>query len=247
MTTRRLAAILAADIVGFSSMMEKDEEGTASRIRTMRREVVEPKLGAHKGRLIKATGDGFLAEFASPVEAVRCALAVQDKIAGQPANEGMKLRIGINLGDIIIEDDGDVLGDGVNVAARLEQMADPGGVLISGKIYDEIEGKIDRVFEDRGEQQVKNIARPVRVYALAGAAPSRSVPKPLTLPDKPSIAVLPFTNMSDDRETDWFADGVVEDIITDLTRLKSLFVIARNSFFTYKGRAVDVKQVGREL
>jgi adenylate cyclase len=247
MTTRRLAAILAADVVGFSSMMEKDEEGTASRIRTMRREVVEPKLGAHKGRLVKATGDGFLAEFASPVEAVRCALAVQDKIAGQPANEGMKLRIGINLGDIIIEDDGDVLGDGVNVAARLEQMADPGGVLISGKIYDEIEGKIDRVFEDRGEQQVKNIARPVRVYALAGAGPSRSEPKVLPLPDKPSIAVLPFTNMSGDPEQEYFADGVVEDITTALSGLRWLFVIARNSAFTYKGRAVDIRDVGREL
>jgi adenylate cyclase len=141
MTIRRLAAILAADVVGFSSMMEKDEEGTASRIRTMRREVVEPTLSAHQGRLVKATGDGFLAEFASPVEAVRCALAVQDKIAGQPANGAMKLRIGINLGDIIIEDDGDVLGDGVNVAARLEQMADPGGVLISGKIFEETKGK----------------------------------------------------------------------------------------------------------
>ena len=247
MTTRRLAAILAADVVGFSSMMEKDEEGTASRIRTMRREVVEPALSAHQGRLVKATGDGFLAEFASPVEAVRCALAVQDKIAGQPANGGMKLRIGINLGDIIIEDDGDVLGDGVNVAARLEQMADPGGVLISGKIYEEIEGKIDRVFESRGEQEVKNLARPVRVYALAGAKSPKAEPKPLPLPDKPSIAVLPFTNMSGDPEQEYFADGVVEDIITALSRFKWLFVIARNSSFTYKGRAVDVKQVGREL
>jgi adenylate cyclase len=211
MTTRRLAAILAADVVGFSTMMEKNEEGTASHVRAVRREVIEPKLSAHQGRLVKTTGDGFLAEFASPVEAVRCALSIQDSIAERgEANEGLKLRIGINLGDIIIEDDGDVFGDGVNVAARLEQMADPGGVLISGKIYEEIEGKIHRRFETRGEQQVKNLARPVKVYALAGATPSKALPKPLPLPDKPSIAVLPFTNMSGDPEVEYFVDGVVE-------------------------------------
>src|SRR5215203_4520556 len=248
MTTRRLAAILAADVVGFSSMMEKDEEGTASHVRAVRREVIEPKLSAHQGRLVKTTGDGFLAEFASPVEAVRCALSIQDSIAERgEANEGLQLRIGVNLGDIIIEDDGDVFGDGVNVAARLEQLADPGGVLISGKIYEEIEGKIERRFESRGEQQVKNLARPVRVFALTSATPSKAEPKALTLPDKPSIAVLPFQNMSGDPEQDYFADGVVEDIITALSRFKSLFVIARNSSFTYKGRAVDIKQVGREL
>ncbi len=247
MTTRRLAAILAADVVGFSSMMEKDEEGTASRIRTMRREVVEPTLSAHEGRLVKATGDGFLAEFASPVQAVRCALAIQDKIAGQPENVGMKLRIGINLGDIIIEDDGDVFGDGVNVAARLEQMANPGGVLISGKIYEEIEGKIDRVFESQGEQEVKNLARPVRIYALAGAKSPKTEPKLLPLPDKPSIAVLPFTNMSGDPEQEYFSDGLVEDIITALSQVRGLFVIARNSSFTYKGKPVDLRQIGTEL
>jgi adenylate cyclase len=231
MTTRRLAAILAADVVGFSSLMEKDEEGTASHVRAMRREVIEPKLSAHHGRLVKTTGDGFLAEFASPVEAVRCALSVQDSIAeGGEANGGLKLRIGINLGDIIIEDDGDVFGDGVNVATRLEQMADPGGVLISGKIFEEIEGKIERRFESRGEQQVKNLARPVRVFALATLA--RAEPKPLTLPDKPSIAVLPFTNMSGDQEQEYFADGMAEDIITALSRVRWLFVIARNSSFT---------------
>jgi adenylate cyclase len=248
MTTRRLAAILAADVVGFSTMMEKDEEGTASHVRAVRREVIEPKLSAHQGRLVKTTGDGFLAEFASPVEAVRCALSIQDGIAERgEANEGLKLRIDINLGDIIIEDDGDVFGDGVNVAARLEQMADPGGVLISGKIYEEIEGKIHRRFETRGEQQVKNLARPVKVYALAGATPSKALPKPLPLPDKPSIAVLPFTNMSGDPEVEYFVDGVVEEIITALSGVKWFFVIARNSSFTYKGRAVDVKQVGLEL
>src|SRR5215213_5307493 len=167
MTTRRLAAILAADVVGFSSMMERDEEGTASHVRAMRREVIEPKLSAHQGRLVKTTGDGFLAEFASPVEAVRCALSIQDAVAEQAdANGGLKLRIGINLGDIIIEDDGDVFGDGVNVAARLEQLAEPGGITISGKIYEEVRDKLPYSFEDRGEQQVKNIARPVRVYTL---------------------------------------------------------------------------------
>ena len=225
MTTRRLAAILAADVVGFSSMMERDEEGTASQIRAVRREVIEPKLSAHQGRLVKTTGDGFLAEFASPVEAVRCALSVQDSIAERgEANGCLKLRIGINLGDIIIEDDGDVFGDGVNVAARLEQMADPGGVLISGKIYEEIEGKIERRFESRGEQQVKNLARPVRVFALASATAPKVEPKALTLPDKPSIAVLPFTNMSGDPEQEYFADGIVEDINN---RIRQFFVIAR--------------------
>jgi adenylate cyclase len=245
MTTRRLAAILAADVVGFSSMMEKDEEGTAGRIRALRAAVIEPALSRHNGRLVKTNGDGFLAEFASPVEAVRSALAIQDQLSAD--TDGLNLRIGINLGDIIIEDDGDVLGDGVNIAARIEQIAEPGGICISGKIHAEIEGKIDHTFEDRGDQQVKNIARPVRVYALVGAGPSRSERKALPLPDTPSIAVLPFTNMSNDRETDYFADGIVEDIITDLSRLKFLFVIARNSSFQYKNRAVDVKQVGREL
>src|SRR4051812_38233414 len=248
MSTRRLAAILAADVVGFSSMMEKDEEGTASHIRAVRREVIEPKLSAHQGRLIKTTGDGFLAEFASPVEAVRCALSVQDSIAERgEANGSLKLRIGINLGDIIVEHDGDVFGDGVNVAARLEQMADPGGVLISGKIYEEIEGKVERRFESRGEQQVKNLARPVRVYALAGTTPARVEPKPLPLPDKPSIAVLPFTNMSGDPEQEYFADGVVEEITSALSRVRSFFVVARNSSFTFKGKPTDIREVSRVL
>jgi adenylate cyclase len=244
MTTRRLAAILAADVAGFSAMMERDEEGTAARIRALRVEVIEPALARHHGRLVKTTGDGFLAEFASPVEAVRSALAIQDQLSGA---DGVNLRIGINLGDIIIEDDGDVFGDGVNVAARLEQMADPGGICLSGKIHAEIEGKIDRAFEDRGEQQVKNIARPVRVYALAVGSPSGSQQRALSLPDKPSIAVLPFTNMSADPEQDYFADGISEDLITAISKWRWLFVIARNSSFTYRGRAVDVKTVGREL
>jgi adenylate cyclase len=246
MTTRRLAAILAADVVGFSSMMEKDEEGTLAKVKALQREVIEPKVRERGGRLVKTTGDGFLCEFASPVEAVRCALEVQEATSANGASD-LLLRMGINLGDIIVEPDGDIYGDGVNVAARLEHLAEPGGLCISGSVHEHAEGRVAVQFESRGEQQVKNITKPVRVYALAGAYPSLHEPKPLTLPDRPSIAVLPFTNMSGDPEQDYFADGVVEDIITALSRFKWLFVIARNSSFTYKGRAVDIKQVGREL
>src|SRR5215203_2516554 len=243
MTTRRLAAILAADVAGFSAMMERDEEGTAARIRTLRAEVIEPALARHHGRLVKTTGDGFLAEFASPVEAVRSALAIQDQLSGA---DGVNLRIGINLGDIIIEDDGDVFGDGVNVAARLEQMADPGGICLSGKIHAEIEGKIDRSFEDRGEQQVKNIARPLRVYALAGKGGSTVEPRPLPLPDKPSIAVLPFAKLSGDAEQEYFADGITDDITAALTRARWLLVISRNSAFAFRGNP-DFQAVARKL
>jgi adenylate cyclase len=246
-TTRRLAAILAADVAGYSAMMERDEEGTFAAVRALRRGTIEPRLAEYQGRLIKTTGDGFLAEFASPIAALKCAIAIQMA----PAEKGsLQLRIGLNLGDVIIED-GDVYGDGVNVAARLEALAEPGGILISGKIHTEVEGKVATVFEDRGDQQVKNISRPVRVYAVIANIPSRMAPldagKPLPLPDRPSIAVLPFQNMSDDPDQEYFADGMVEDIITALSRMHWLLVIARNSSFIYKGRAVDVKQVGREL
>jgi TolB-like protein/class 3 adenylate cyclase len=250
---RRLAAILAADVVGFSALMERDEEGTYARIGVLRREIIDPCLSEHFGRLIKTTGDGFLAEFASPISALRCALAIQGNLADDPG--GLRLRIGLNLGDVIIEEGGDVYGEGVNVAARLETLADPGGILISGKIHEEVEGKVDANFEDRGEQQVKNITRPVRVHAVrltgeastASTIPALGVTKPLQLPDKPSIAVLPFQNMSGDPEQEYFADGMVEDIITALSHFKSLFVIARNSSFTYKGKPIDIKRVGREL
>jgi TolB-like protein/class 3 adenylate cyclase len=254
MTTRRLAAILAADVASFAALMERDEEGTFARIGTLRREVIEPRLSEHQGRLVKTTGDGFLIEFASPIAALRCALAIQANLTKEP--DTLRLRIGLNLGDVIIEDSGDVYGEGVNVAARLEGLAEPGGILISDKIYREVEGKVEATFEDRGEQQVKNISRPVHVYAVR-AAGSLASQRPatasllqspvLTLPDKPSIAVLPFQNMSGDAEQDNFADGMVEDITTALSRFKSLFVIARNSSFTYKGKAVDIKQVGRDL
>ncbi len=234
--------------------MERDEEGTYARIGSLRRDVIEPCLSEHRGRLVKTTGDGFLAEFASPIEALRCALAIQSSQLVDP--NALRLRIGLNLGDVIIEEGGDVYGEGINVAARLEGLANPGGILISGKIYSEVEGKVDADFEDRGEQQVKNISRPVRTYAVSPARKlyrSASIIseqgsfKALPIPNKPSIAVLPFQNMSGDPEQDYFADGIVEDIITGLSQFRSLFVIARNSTFTYKGRSVDVKQVGRDL
>jgi len=242
---RRLAAILAADVVGFSALMSHDEEGTLAEIKARHQEVIAPAVQHHQGRVVKTTGDGLLIEFPSPVEAVRCALAVQKALV----SGRLQLRIGINLGDVIIEPDGDIYGEGVNLAARLEALCDPGGVLISGKVYDEAEGKVDATFESRGEQQVKNIAKPVRIYACLGAKPKGSPhpSKAIPLPEKPSIAVLPFTNMSGDPEQEYFADGVVEDIITALSHFSRLFVIARNSSFTYKGRAVDVRQVGQEL
>ena len=250
---RRLAAVLAADVVGFSALMEQDEEGTLARIKTLRQEILEPVISDHQGRVVKTTGDGTLIEFPSPLEAVRCAAEVQVAVAAKAAEEplhGLQVRIGINLGDIIIEADGDIYGDGVNVAARLEQMAEPGSIWVSGKVYEEVRDKLPYAFEDRGEQQIKNIIRTVRVYSLSlnsdgtKATPAKSI---LPLPDKPSIAVLPFTNMSGDPEQEFFADGMTEDIITGLSRLKWLFVIARNSTFTYKGNAVDVRRVAREL
>jgi adenylate cyclase len=245
MTTRRLAAILAADVVGFSSMMEKDEEGTLRRVKALQREVIEPKVKDRGGRLVKTTGDGFLCEFGSPVEAVRCALEVQDATKPNGGSD-LLLRMGINLGDIIVEPDGDIYGEGVNVAARLEQLAEPGNIWLSEEIHRHVSGKIDRFFEERGEQQVKNIARPVRVYALAGAG-TQQHPRPLPLPDKPSIAVLPFTNMSGDPEQGYFADGIAEDLLTALSRVRWLFVIARNSSFAFKGRSADVKEIGERL
>jgi len=342
MTTRRLAAILAADVVGFSSMMERNEEGTLARLKALQRDLFEPRVSAHHGRVVKTTGDGFLVEFASPLEAVRCALGVQEELARNFAPEAptLRLRIGITLGDIIIQDDGDIYGEGVNVATRLEQLAEPGGICVSGKVHDEVEGKIAVPWEEHGEYQVKNISRPVRVFAAprsrgatpagstASAALERAAPvridhkrrvaaairdylarerisreqfafktklgkstveklliglfsertlaiveshTGLKLPDmlessaagdagpappaaagakaldRPSLAVLPFTNMSGDPEQEYLADGITEDLISALARLRWLFVIARNSSFTYKGKAVDLRQVAQEL
>jgi adenylate cyclase len=245
---RRLAAILAADVVGYSALMQRAEEATYAEFERLKREVIEPGLSCHDGRLIKTTGDGALAEFASPSAAVRCAVEIQESIAS--GRSSLKLRIGVNLGEVIVGADGDLFGDGINIAVRLEGVADPGGILISEKVYSEVEAKLDAGFEDRGEQQLKNIAKPVRAFAVRagvhGALIDRLSAAP-PLPDKPSIAVLPFDNMSGDPEQEYFADGMVEEIITALSRFKWLFVIARNSSFTFTGKGVDVKEVGRRL
>src|SRR5882724_10213696 len=244
---RRLAAILAADVANYSRLMGADEEGTLARLKALRREFSDPKIKEHRGRIVKTTGDGLLVEFGSVVDAVRCAVDVQREMAVRntavPAEGRIEFRIGINLGDII-KDRGDIHGDGVNVAARLEALAEPGGICVSRVVRDQVRDKLDFAFDDRGEQQVKNIARPVRVFdvRIAGEAASSAPDSPaaasLPLPDKPSIAVLPFTNMSGDSDQEYFADGMVEDIITGLSRIKWLFVIARNSTFVYKGTAI---------
>jgi adenylate cyclase len=255
---RRLAAILAADVAGYSRLMGADEEGTLARLKALRRELADPKIKEHRGRIVKTTGDGLLLEFASVVDAVRCAVEVQREMAERnadvPPDRRIEFRMGINVGDII-KDGRDIHGDGVNLASRLEALAEPGGICVSRVVRDQVRDKLAFSFEDMGEQQVKNIARPVRVHRIVlgeGVGPSEpltqtSTKPPLALPDKPSIAVLPFTNMSADPEQEFFADGIAEDVITALSRYPSLFVIARNSCFTYKGRAVDVRQVGREL
>ena len=260
---RRLAAIMAVDVVGYSRLMGIDEEGTLAGLKAIRRELCDPKIAEHRGRIVKTIGDGLLVEFASVVDAVRCAVEVQQGMAGRnadiPDDKRIVFRFGIHQGDIII-DDGDIFGDGVNLAARLEGLAKPGGICVSRVVRDEIRDKLDFAFDDMGEQHLKNIARPMRVFAVnigtwasrppaagTGAIEPMSEPAPLALPDKPSIAVLPFQNMSGDPEQEYFADGMVEEIITALSRIGWLFVIARNSSFTYKGKAVDIKQVGREL
>jgi adenylate cyclase len=269
--TRRLAAILAADVAGYSRLMGADEEGTLERLKALRRELLDPKIVEHHGRIVKTTGDGLLVEFGSVVDAVRCAVTVQQAMAeqntGVAVDSRIELRIGINLGDVIVEGD-DLYGDGVNIAARIEALADAGGVFVSNTVHDHVRDRLAYLFEDLGEQQVKNIARPVRVYRVRDlrATPSpvegharpflRTSPPPeqpaaprevLGGPDTPSIAVLPFANMSGDPEQEYFADGITEDITTALSRLRWLFVIARNSTFTYKGKAVDVRQVALEL
>jgi adenylate cyclase len=246
---RRLAAILAGDVAGYSRMMGADEEGTLLRLNAHRREFLEPKIADHRGRIVKRTGDGVLIEFASAVDATRCAVEIQrgmvERNAPVPQDKRIELRIGIHVGDVIIEDS-DIFGDGVNIAARLENIAQPGGICLSDDAYRQVRGKLDANFQDAGERELKNIARPVRVYQLQQSGRTMEVPV-LALPDKPSIAVLPFQNMSGDPEQEYFADGIVEEIITALSRFRELFVIARNSSFTYKNRVVDVKQVGREL
>jgi adenylate cyclase len=250
---RRLAAILAADVAGYSRLMGADEEGTLAALRAIRRELGDPKIAEHRGRIVKTTGDGLLVEFASVVDAVRCAVELQREMiarnAATPAERRIEFRMGINVGDIIIED-GDIFGDGVNIAARLEALAEPGGICLSAAAHEQVRDRLDLAFDDLGEQQVKNIARLVRTYRVALGAPSRAAPPagaPLPLPDKPSLAVLPFQNITGDAEQEYFVDGMVEEITTAIARLPWLFVIARNSAFTYKGKPVDVKQVAREL
>src|SRR5207302_619458 len=249
---RRLAAILAADVAGYSRLMGADEEGTLERLKAHRRELVDPKIKEHRGRIVKTTGDGLLAEFPSVVDAVRCAVEMQrgmiEREPEVPDERRIRFRIGVNLGDVIV-DEHDIFGDGVNIAARLETLAEPGGICVSRVVRDQVRDRLDYTFEDLGEQQVKNIARPLRVYRVRDVAKSPSAVMQPTLlpPDKPSVAVLPFTNMSAEPDQEFFADGISEDVITALSRYPSLFVIARNSSFTYKGRPIDVREIGREL
>ena len=250
---RRLTAILAADVVGFSRLMGADEAGTLSALKAVRDELIDRKIAQHRGRIVKLTGDGILAEFSSVVSAIACAAEVQrgmrERNADLPNDQRIEFRIGVNVGDVIVEGD-DIFGDGVNVAARLEALAEPSGICVSAIVYDQVLGKVDCDFDDIGEQSLKNITRPVRVYRVRDAsAVSNGSPTPTTLPlpDKPSIAALPFANLSGDPEQEYFADGMVEEIITALARIRWLFVIARNSTFAYKGRAIDAKQIGREL
>lgn len=250
---RRLAAVVAADVAGYSRLMGRDEEGTLARLKSIRRDIIDGKINEHRGRIVKTTGDGFLAEFASAVDAARCAFEIQSAMAAPnaaaPPDSRIEFRIGIHIGDIIIDED-DIFGDGVNIAARLESIGLPNGICISDDAYRQLRGKVDYVFADMGSRQLKNIAEPMRVWHWQrdGHLPeSPVVAKPLAIPDKPSIVVLPFKNMSSDPEQEFFADGITEDIITALSRFPSLFVIARNSSFSFRSRAADVTLVGREL
>jgi adenylate cyclase len=249
---RKIAAILVADVVGYSRLVGADEEGTLARLRELRSDLIDPTIATRHGRVVKRTGDGIIIEFRSVVDAVRCATEVQNGMVARNADllreRRIEFRIGIHLGDVVEESDGDLMGDGVNIAARLESICEPGGVCLSRAAYEQVRDRLKEPFVDLGEKALKNIARPIHAYGLARNTQDQLSDKPtLTLPDKPSIAVLPFQNMSGDPEQDYFADGMVEDIITGLSRIKWLFVIARNSSFTYKGKTFDVRQVGREL
>jgi len=247
---RRLSAILAADVAGYSRLVRADEEGTLAALKDLRAGILEPSIARHDGRVVKLMGDGVLVEFPSVVDAVRVALDIQNALAERNSDlsreRRMEFRIGVNLGDVVIDGD-DIQGDGVNVASRLEGLAEPGGICVSGAVYDQVRDRIDLDFEDLGDQEVKNIDRPVRTWRWKPAVPdsaTRDDEPRLPLPEKPSIAVLPFDNLSGDPEQDYFADGITEDIITALSRFRWLFVIARNSSFTYKGKPVDVRTVG---
>jgi TolB-like protein/Tfp pilus assembly protein PilF len=247
---RRLSAVLAADVAGYSRLVGIDEEGTLARLRSLRLELIDPAIATHRGRIVKSTGDGILVEFPSVVDAGRCALAVQRGMARRnaeiPTDRRIAFRIGIHLGDVVV-DGADLLGDGVNIAARLEGIAEPGGISLSEDAWRQVRDKLPETFVDLGEQMLKNIARPMRIYRIDVAVAAEASHPTLALPDKPSIAVLPFQNISGDPEQEYFTDGMVEDIVTGLSRIKWLFVIARNSSFVYKGKSIDIKQVGREL
>ena len=249
---RRLAAVLAADVVGHSRLMASDEEGTLARLNVLRRQFLEPMIAEHRGRVVKRTGDGLLIEFGSAIDATRCAVQTQQGMAKRnenvPADQRIDMRIGIHIGDIIVEE-GDIFGDGVNVAARLEGIAQPGSISISEDAWRQVQGKVTANFVDTGEQRLKNIPRPVRVYCLKldGEGATEPAAPPLPSPEQPSIAVLPFQNMSGDLEQDHFCDGLVEDIITTLSKLAGLKVIARNSSFVYKVRSVDVREAAKQL
>src|SRR5271167_3465703 len=249
---RRLAAILSADVVGYSRLMGLDEAGTLSRLNALRRGFIDPTIAAHAGRIVKLMGDGALVEFASAVDAVTCAIEIQRQLrehdAGGSEANPIQFRIGINVGDIIIEGE-DIFGDGVNIAARLEGVAEPGGISLSEDAWRQVQGKVAADFIDAGERDLKNIAKPVRVYRVDLGGESRAQPTAAAVssPDTPSIAVLPFQNMSGEAEQDYFCDGLVEDIITTLSKLAGLRVIARNSSFVYKGRSVDVREIAKQL
>src|SRR5262249_6073723 len=247
---RRLAAILAADVVGYSRMMQRDEAGTFSALKTRRKAILQPLVSKHQGRIVKLMGDGVLVEFGSAVAAVACAVELQQAMesanAALPEDRHIVLRIGINLGDIIVEES-DVYGDGVNIAARLEAVAEPGTVFVSGKVWQEVQNKLSLAFEDLGEQNLKNIAEPVRAFRILALVGPGAPSAPERLDPKPSLVVLPFTNMSGDPEQEYFSDGLTEDIITDLSQVSGLFVIARNTAFTFKGKPVEVTQVARRL
>jgi TolB-like protein/class 3 adenylate cyclase/cytochrome c-type biogenesis protein CcmH/NrfG len=276
---RKLAAILASDVVGYSRLTGTDEEGTVARLRALKAELLDPTVAAHRGRIVKTAGDGMLVEFASVVDAVRAAIAVQSDMAKRAAGiapeRQIRFRIGIHLGDVLVESDGDLMGDGVNIAARLEGICEPGGICLSEDAWRQVRDRIDAPFADLGDKELKNIARPVRVYALEQSAPSRRRPGPIEVEDSPSramapdlrrggakmegaapdktgaprlsLVVLPFANMSGDAEQEYFADGLTEDLTTELSRIPGAFVIARNTAFTFKGKPVDVKAIGRDL
>ena len=248
--TRRLAAILAADVAGYSRLIGRDEQGTLEQLRAIRNELIDPTIAAHNGRIVKRTGDGFLAEFASSVDALSCAEEIQAQMADRNLASALEsridFRIGIHQGDIVVEEDGDIFGDGVNIAARLEGLAEPGGICVSARVQEDAAGKLDLVFRDLGEQQLKNIARTVRAYAIDTAAALRPLSISASVP-RLSIVVLPFANLNNDPEQQYFADAITEDLTTDLSGIDGTFVISRNTAFTYQGRRIETRQIGREL